>query len=706
MAGWRPLFLPANAGRDVLYTYLQAPLLAFLGDTLAVARGASALVGTLAVPLVWWMVRTVGGPARGAPAAAGIAAAGRTALTAAALVAASLWHLHFSRFGIRAILLPSFVAVVVATWWTATTAAAPIRRRQAAVAAGVALGLAAYAHPAGRGLVALPAAHALWLAVAARRARARSAPAGAGIVDADIDADTAPRPLAALAIAAGVALVVALPLVVTWLRQPWLATGHAAEVSILGGGWRAVAANAGRVALMFNVAGDPAPWRNLPGRPAFDALGGGAFLVGLAVALRDAARGRGWAALALLALLGLALPSVLTDQAPNFSRAIGVVPIAAWLAAVGLDAAADGLARLPRPGTRVAARARAAADTALAWQLPLVAVGAAVLATGRDLRAHYGDPATPIAFDADVAAFAAWVDDLPPAPRPATSPATADHATYRAVAHRPAGSFDAAHGLVVPLDGDGRGAVRVVDVARLPWAGAQRAGLEGWAWRADRAALAGGSAVPVPGVALSVETAAPAGLGGAADTALPAAPDAVGLIHDVVVRADARAALAGAAGPRWDGAITLVAAAVPAELTAGRTADVVVAWRAEAPTARSLSTAVQLVTAAGDAIAGGDGLPVGGSAPTDRWRAGDLVVSRHAIAVPADAPPGPAVLNVGWYALSYPDGPTAPPRFDTVADDRGRAVAPAATTVVVAADGARGARPVTRPSSPAAGGGR
>ncbi|MEO8084115.1 MAG: hypothetical protein ABI780_09855, partial [Ardenticatenales bacterium] len=60
LAGWRPIFLPANAGRDVLYTYLQAPLLALFGDRVAVARAASALIGTLTVPLVWWMARTIG----------------------------------------------------------------------------------------------------------------------------------------------------------------------------------------------------------------------------------------------------------------------------------------------------------------------------------------------------------------------------------------------------------------------------------------------------------------------------------------------------------------------------------------------------------------------------------------------------------------------------------------------------------------------
>ncbi|MFN8423725.1 MAG: hypothetical protein U0470_10225, partial [Anaerolineae bacterium] len=249
IAGWRPLFLPANAGRDVLYTYAQALLLALFGDRVAVARAASALVGTLTVPLVWWMARTIernGGVrssgAAGEPDDVGDARAQRVALTAAALLAASYWHLHFSRFGIRAILLPAFVAIVLARWWVAATAAEPHRRRRAAFDAGVAIGLAAYAHPVGRALIALPFAHALWW-TAVRR------------VD---DRGRIGRPLA---IAALTALVVALPLLGTWLLHPWQATGHAAEVSILGDGARALAANAVRVAGLFVVRGDAAGWR-------------------------------------------------------------------------------------------------------------------------------------------------------------------------------------------------------------------------------------------------------------------------------------------------------------------------------------------------------------------------------------------------------------------------------------------------------------
>ncbi len=49
VAGARPVFLPANAGRDVLYTYLQAPLIAALGPTATAARLASALVGAATI---------------------------------------------------------------------------------------------------------------------------------------------------------------------------------------------------------------------------------------------------------------------------------------------------------------------------------------------------------------------------------------------------------------------------------------------------------------------------------------------------------------------------------------------------------------------------------------------------------------------------------------------------------------------------------
>src|SRR5690606_2155433 len=57
LEGERPLFLPANGGREVLYTYLQAGLAALLGLSVYTLRLTSALVGIVTIPAGYLLVR-------------------------------------------------------------------------------------------------------------------------------------------------------------------------------------------------------------------------------------------------------------------------------------------------------------------------------------------------------------------------------------------------------------------------------------------------------------------------------------------------------------------------------------------------------------------------------------------------------------------------------------------------------------------------
>src|SRR5690606_35118889 len=60
VAGNRPLFLPANGGREVLYTDYQAAIGTLTGRfALYTLRLASALAGTLTVPAVYVLVRSL-----------------------------------------------------------------------------------------------------------------------------------------------------------------------------------------------------------------------------------------------------------------------------------------------------------------------------------------------------------------------------------------------------------------------------------------------------------------------------------------------------------------------------------------------------------------------------------------------------------------------------------------------------------------------
>ncbi len=94
---------------------------------------------------------------------------------------------------------------------------------------------------------------------------------------------------------------------------------------------------------------------------------------------------------------------------------------------------------------------------------------------------------------------------------------------------------------------------------------------------------------------------------------------------------------------------TLVFLGYSAPVTAkpGETADVITYWRILAQPARPLSLMLHLNGADGIPIAVGDGLGV----PVDQWRAGDIIVQRHALTIPPNTAPGDYWLVGGAYWL-------------------------------------------------------
>jgi 4-amino-4-deoxy-L-arabinose transferase-like glycosyltransferase len=81
----------------------------------------------------------------------------------------------------------------------------------------------------------------------------------------------------------------------------------------------------------------------------------------------------------------------------------------------------------------------------------------------------------------------------------------------------------------------------------------------------------------------------------------------------------------------FEATLTFLGFTAPATAKAGDTVDVLTYWRALTSPARPLSLMLHLVEPGGNTVAVGDGLGVA----IDQWRAGDLIVQRHAIAVPS-----------------------------------------------------------------------
>ncbi|MCC7358575.1 MAG: glycosyltransferase family 39 protein [Anaerolineales bacterium] len=306
IAGDRPLYFPANNGREPAYIYLASLSVAALGRTPLAERLPAAVIGTLLIPAVY---------------ALGTALYHRRlGLWAAAVVAFTFWPVALSRLGLRAGALPLVAALALAC------AAHGYRRNKLRwVALGGALyGLTFYTYLASRFTpVVLLALAILWYS--ARR-------------------PTFPNrgQIAAFALAAALAVA---PLALTALRYPELLTGRVGQVSVLnpainGGRLVGTLLNNTLAALgLFNWRGDDIARHNLPGRPAFDPALGLAFLLGVGVAGRGALKHRRAAlALPLLWVGIMLLPTILAEDTPHFLRAVGVWPLLAVLPALGLDA--------------------------------------------------------------------------------------------------------------------------------------------------------------------------------------------------------------------------------------------------------------------------------------------------------------------------------------------------------------------------------
>ena len=90
----------------------------------------------------------------------------------------------------------------------------------------------------------------------------------------------------------------------------------------------------------------------------------------------------------------------------------------------------------------------------------------------------------------------------------------------------------------------------------------------------------------------------------------------------------------------------------PATVRPGDPLAVHLTWRALGKIDAYYSVYVKLLDGEGRAVAGWDGQPQAGDAPTLLWVPGETVEDQITLAVPADAPPGAYTLEVGMYRAS------------------------------------------------------
>lgn len=290
--------------REPLYHYLMAGVFSAFGENATAIRLTSALVGIATVAVFLLVCLRLFDR--------------RAAMLTAILLAVGKWHVIASRIGLRAILVPLWIVLVL---W-ALEAAVRNRTLDRAIIFGVVLGLGFYTYPA---FWVVPFCLVLvWMASRRNEATTRNGQRSAWSL---------------LLIGTAAALVTMLPLIRYAAEKPDYFFARVARAGAFGADDRerteSLRDNAQKVLFMLHFRGDRNPRHDIPGEPLLDPLSGVLFLVGLyQVGKRaglDHTRQVGLFAFWLLPLL----PSALADSAPHALRALGAAPSVYLIAGLG-----------------------------------------------------------------------------------------------------------------------------------------------------------------------------------------------------------------------------------------------------------------------------------------------------------------------------------------------------------------------------------
>jgi 4-amino-4-deoxy-L-arabinose transferase-like glycosyltransferase len=328
------VWYPANNGREGLYMLPLSLAIAFFGQTVFALRITSALIGIATLVAVY--------------AAGQQMFSQRIGVLSAAVMAVTFWHVALSRVAYRAITLPLLLCITMALLFAALRAVDARKSVALAACCGLAFGITFYTYTSAQMLAPLLAVYGVSLILGLRREFFRKH-----------DAHANRRrwlSLGAFCIGAAVALA---PLAVFITGNSEVYFARAGQVSILnpaisnGDPLGTLVKNLMKAAGMFVVQGDRIWRHNLPQRPVFDGFLGFGFLLGSLVCLwrwwRSFMSRFGSEVLGIernvapqfvvLWLIVFLVPTVLAEDTPHFLRAIGALPAACVIVAVGLEAA-------------------------------------------------------------------------------------------------------------------------------------------------------------------------------------------------------------------------------------------------------------------------------------------------------------------------------------------------------------------------------
>ncbi|MEX1019509.1 MAG: hypothetical protein WDZ49_07615 [Litorilinea sp.] len=625
---YRPLFLRGNFGVPVAFAYLTAGMF-WLFQQLGLETGPLAMrtvaasVGIVSVPVLMGVARELGHYGL-VPRRAWLP----VALASGGTLAGLRWHIHFSRMGIEPILGPLLWAaslwLLLVAW--RTMPARPWRAYAAFAGSGVLAAAALYTYQA-VWILPLILAGAALIALLAARATDTRAPSPAPL---------RPR-LTGLLVAGGIALLLVLPLLLLFSREPALLTTRPTQV-IAGEGndrtiWENTVASLGMF-LPFGT-GDLDPRRNIPGEPALNWIWGSAFLLGAYTGIRRI-RQPAWAIL-WLSWLGLLLPGGVTEYAPHYHRILAAAGPTAVIIGVGFWQAGHLAQRVARQTMQ------RAIPTRWAWAALFALILAASSADAHAYFVRWASRADLYyAFDEGFWEIGQWAAQQS-AMTTFISPRGAEHTTLAFALRNQQAS-------AAPIAYDGRHAFPLINAAGIP-ADAPDSLYIVVEHEDFRSPLLMPQVFPDATLAQQFT-------------------DRDGQVYATAWRRPA--AMPSSRVPTYSHAALLADSIhllgydlLPATPAPGAIAYVQLHWQTEQAPTRDWTAYLHLLppTDAPDPatiVAQHDAQPGQGTLPTARWRAGWAILDEHQLQLPPDLAPGDYRLRVGLYPSNDPASPLPP----------------------------------------------
>ncbi|MGB3716753.1 MAG: glycosyltransferase family 39 protein [Candidatus Promineifilaceae bacterium] len=304
--GESPFYFATNNGREPLYIYLTALFVGAIGQSAESVRLGAAVIGTITTIFLYLLAEAWFNK--------------RTGILSAWVWAITVWPLHLSRIGLRPILLPMMMTM---TLWVGTLAYRSQRDGHSNnwlwLLSGIFYGASFYTYLAVRFTPFLLAAIIIYLVITKRHK-----PLWPGV----------------LWFALG-AFITLIPLILLAVQQPGLVAGRLDQVSVLnpevndGSVVGTLLENIWLALGLFIIKGDTIVRHNPSGRALFDIFMLIPFLIGLVWCFRNWRRP---AAATLILWIGIMLgPTILAEDTPHFLRAVGILPAAVMLPAIGLS---------------------------------------------------------------------------------------------------------------------------------------------------------------------------------------------------------------------------------------------------------------------------------------------------------------------------------------------------------------------------------